>query len=402
MIIPSKRPLLLGCSALLSLLVHEAAFADVRAVVGAQLSFYRKSPQYPEQSGKRLQGAYNAGVTVGGKTNQGLYYDMELHARHKPTAAHADTGDIRQATISHTTENVELTAGVLAESWGTLEANNPVDVINQRDQDEDFRGKVKLGQPGAKAAIRVNDDTQVTLYGTTYARERRYAEGQERNHLLPATVKNSKFENGRMAPEVAARVQHRATESLDVAASYFVGHSREPLLTPVIGAKGLQGLDAYYEKMQQAAVEAQYVIGDSVLKAEATHRDAGSGQSLGGGVGMETTFSKILNSVGDLTTYLELYGDNRSDKAPITPMDHDLYAGLRYARNDPRGTVLELQFTHDLKWKSELIQLVASQRLFDDIVMSSTLLVPQRTSDDPALTGLTQDVQLTVGLSWYR
>ncbi|WP_447752575.1 hypothetical protein [Pseudomonas nicosulfuronedens] len=402
MIDTSRRPYWLGCSALLSLLVHDAAHADVRAVVGAQLSFYGKSPQYPQQSDKRLQGAYHAGVTVGGKTQQDLFYDMELYARHKQTAAHENTGDVRQATLGRNTERVEWTAGVLAESWGTLEAYNPVDVINQRDQEEDFRGKVKLGQPGAKVSLRVNDDTQVTLYGTTYARERRYAEGQERNYLLPAAVKHSKFEDGRMAPEVAARVQRRATDNLDIAASYFVGHSREPLLTPVIGAKGLEGLDAYYEKMQQAAFEAQYVIGDSVIKAEAAHRDADSGQSWGGGVGMETTFSKVLDSVGDLTTYLELYGDNRSDTAPITPMDHDLYAGLRYARNDPRGTVLELQFTHDLRWKSELIQLNASQRVFDDIVVSSTLLVPQRTRDDPALTGLTNDVQLTVGLSWYR
>ncbi|MBB4862552.1 hypothetical protein HNP46_001396 [Pseudomonas nitritireducens] len=402
MIGPSKRPFVLGCSALLMLLVHDTAYADVRAVVGAQLSFYRKSPQYPQQSDKRLQGAYNAKLSAGGKTAQDLFYDLELYGRHKPQAAHANTGDIRQATLSHNGERVEVTAGVLAETWGTLEAYNPVDVINQRDQEEDFRGKVKLGQPGAKATVRLDDDTQLTLYGTTYARERRYAEGGERNQLLPVEVRHSKFENGRMAPELAARLQHRATENLDVAASYFVGHSREPLLTPVIGARGLEGLDAYYEKMQQAAFEAQYVIGDSVLKAEAAHRAAESDQSWGGGVGMETTFSKLLGSVGDLTTYLELYGDNRSDKAPLTPLDHDLYAGLRYALNDPRGTVIELQFTHDLRWKSELIQLNASQRIFDDFVMTSTLLLPQRTQDDPALTGLARDAQLTFGLSWYR
>lgn len=402
MIAPLQRPVALGCCALLSLSVHAAAQADVRGVVGAQLSFYRKSPQYPQQSDKRLQGAYSAGVTVGGRTERDLFYDLELYARHKPTAAHEDRGDVRQATLGRNGERVDWTAGVLAESWGTLEASNPVDVINQRDLEEDYRGKVKLGQPGAKVALRVDDATQVTLYGTSYARERRYAEGEERNYLLPAEIRHSKFEDGRMAPEVAARLQRRATDNLDLAASYFVGHSREPLLTPVIGGKGLEGFDAYYEKLQQAAFEAQYVIGDSVLKAEAAHRDADSDQSWGGGAGLETTFSKVLDSVGDLTTYLELYGDNRSDKAPITPLDHDLYAGLRYARNDPRGTVLELQFTHDLRWKSELIQLNASQRLFEDFVVSSTLLVPRHTEDDPALTALSNDMQLTVGLSWYR
>jgi hypothetical protein len=402
MIVSSKRPCWLGCSALLSLLVHDVAQADVRAVLGAQLSFYNKSPQYPQQSDKRLQGAYFAGVTVAGKTPQDLFYNADLHARHKPTARHENTGDVRQATLGQNTEHVQWTAGVLAESWGTLEAYNPVDVINQRDQQEDFRGKVKLGQPGAKVALQVSDATQVTLVGTTYARERRYAEGPERNQLLPATVKHSQFDGGRMAPEVAVRVQHRATENLDLAASYFAGHSREPLLTPLVGAGGLEGFDAYYEKLQQAAFEAQYVVGDSVLKAEAMHRDAASGQSWGGGVGMETTFSKIADSVGDLTTYLELYGDTRSDESPTTPMDHDLYAGVRYARNDPRDTLLELQFTHDFEWKSELIQLNASQRVLGDAVLSTTLLLPQRTKDDPALTGLTNDAQLSLGLSWYR
>ncbi|WP_152220906.1 hypothetical protein [Pseudomonas sp. SCB32] len=402
MIDSSKRPYLLGCSALLCLLIHDAARADVRGVVGAELSFYRKSPQYPGQSGDRQQGALHAGLIAGGRTAQDLLYDVELHARHKPTAARVDSGDVRQATIGRNTEQVEWSAGVLAESWGTLEAYNPVDIINQRDQDEDFRGKVKLGQPGAKASVRLNDDTQLTLYGTTYARERRYAEGGERNQLLPAPVRHSKFEDGNLSPEVAARVQHRATENLDVAASYFVGHSREPLLTPLLGPKGLEGFDAYYEKEQQAGFEAQYVVGDSVLKSEVVHRDAASDKSWGGGVGIETTFSKLAGGVGDLSTYLELYGDTRSDKAPTTPMDHDLYAGMRYARNDPRGTVFELQFTHDFEWKSELIQLNASQRVFEDTVVTTSLLVPQRTQDDPALTGLSNDVQLTVGVSWYR
>lgn len=402
MIRSPKRPGLLGCSALLAVFVHAAAQADVRAVVGAQLSFYGKSPQYPQQSDKRLQGAYDAKLTAGGKTVEDLFYDVELYGRHKPQAAQQNTGDIRQATLSRNGEKVDVAAGVLAETWGTLEAYNPVDVINQRDQQEDFRGKVKLGQPGAKATVHVDDYTQLTFYGTTYARERRYADGPERNQLLPVEIRHSQFEDGRTAPEFAARVQHRAMENLDVAASYFVGHSREPLLTPVVGAKGLEGLDAYYEKMRQAAFEAQYVLGDSVLKAEAAHRSADSGQSWGGGVGVETTFSKLAGSVGDLTAYLELYGDNRSNKAPITPMNHDLYAGLRYALNDPHDTLLELQFTHDLQYKSELIQLNAFRRFFEDTVITASLLLPQRTQDDPALTGLSDDAQVTLGLSWYR
>lgn len=389
-----------GCAWALSLAAAPCAHAaSVRGSAGFEARLYRDAPQRPQQDRERLQGSGYFNLDVSGESGEALRYDLDLFGRLAPRSSHEASGDVRQATVQWRGERSEWSVGALAETWGVLEAWNPVDIVNQRDLAEDFQGKVKLGQPGATAQLRW-DRATLSLYALTAARERRYGEGRDRLAPLPAPLREQRFENGRWSPSLAARGQFRLG-AFDLAVSHYRGHSREPLLRPRLGPQGLSGLDAFYARIDQSALEAQYVLGDSVLKAELIRQRNPAESFWGGGLGIETTRSKFAGGTGDLALYAEYYRDRRSEASPTTPFQNDVFVGLRYTCNDAADTVLEARSTYDLDRRSNLLDLRASRRVFGDGVLSLQWLQPLSADDDPALQGLADDTQLKLGFAWY-
>ncbi|ARU86484.1 hypothetical protein [Pseudomonas sp. M30-35] len=374
--------------------------ASVRGSVGVDTTLYSDEPLYQNQSSRDVLGSGYADLSLAAESESGDRYDLSLFSRISPDRQHKVTGDIRQASVWISTDLADYKFGVLKQTWGMLEAWSPVDIINQRDMAEDFQGKVKLGQPGAVAAFKL-DDSVLSLYGTTYARERRFGEGRDRLRILPAPITDEHYERGRWAPDFAARYQFRLGDSIDIAVSQFKGHNREPVLQALADRNGVYAFTADYQTIEQTGLEAQYVYGDSIFKSEVIYQDGAEDSFFGGGVGAETNFATWLGGMGDLTLYAEFYHDDRSDQAPITPFQRDIFTGARYSLNDLNGYMLELRNTHDLEWQSNLIDLRASRRMFNDGVLSISLIKAANAKKDPALQGFRNDSYFKIGYAWY-
>jgi len=371
---------------------------SVRGSLGAETQIYPDAPLYPDQNRDHFQvstyATLNASADLGNAR-----FDMELFGRIAPDATKEASGDVRQAFVRVPFGNAEVKAGILTEKWGVLEAWNPVDIINQSDLIEDFQGKVKLGQPGVLMTLPLGDAT-VSFFGTNVARSRRFGQDEDRFQVLPARVVDEHFEGGRSSPTGAIRVE-LPIGPVNVAVSQFIGTAREPVLTAVVGPTGLEGFRASYERISQTSFEAALVLGDSVIKTEVIHQRTNEGASWGGGVGIETSFSKIANGPGDLTLYAEAYGDSRADDAAVTPFQRDVFLGARYTFNDTDDTLLELRNTHDLEWGSDLIELRASRRVLQDAVFTFSLLKVANEDRDPALSSLSRDTQIKLQLAQF-
>lgn len=370
----------------------------VRGSLGAETQIYPDAPLYPDQNRDHVQvsayATFNASADVGNAR-----FDMELFGRIAPDAAREASGDVRQAFVRLPFGNAEVKAGILTEKWGVLEAWNPVDIINQSDLVEDFQGKVKLGQPGVLMTLPLGDAT-LSFFGTSIARERRFGRGEDRFQVLPATVIDQHFEGGRSSPTGAIRVE-LPVGPVNVAVSQFLGTAREPVLSAVVGPTGLEGFRAFYDRISQTSVEAELVLGDSVIKTEVIHQHTDKGASWGGGVGIETGFSKFASGPGDFTLYAEAYADSRADDAAVTPFQRDVFLGARYTFNDTDDTLLELRNTHDLEWGSDLLELRASRRVLQDAVFTFSLLKAANEARDPALSSLGRDTQIKLRLTQF-
>ncbi len=390
----SLRPgtLTLACA---GALVAAPSNAAIRGSIGAEGRGFLEAPQFPDQSTQHLQPSLSLSFEASASTAS-VDYDLDAFARVADDSSRP-SGDVRQASATRRTDRSEWRLGVLTESWGVLEAWNPSDIFNQRDLAEDFQGTAKLGQPGMAATWQF-DKVELSALASTWARGRRFAYGRDRLRLLPLPIVEETFEHGRWAPDVFVRARLPMGEG-SVAISHFAGHSREPQLRAVFGPRGPVGLQANYRRIEQTAMEAQYVLGDSVLKAELIHRVDDADAFWGGGIGVETRVSKPAGGNGELSLYAEFYLDGRDARAPATPFQHDAFLGVRHAFNDARDTIVELRTTHDLDWHSHLVDARVAWRAGNGMV-SASLLRPIHAQRDPALSGLSRDANLRI--AWTR
>lgn len=378
--------------------------SDVRGTLGADSVWFPSAPMFVDRPGADQDGAswhFSGSATLDWSGDLGAEeaFAVNLFARAASNVEDAYFADIREAVVVFDRDTVDVKVGVLSETWGVLEAWNPVDIVNQRDMVEDFQGEAKLGQPGLSATLH-QDDLVLSFLALTYARERRIAEGKDRLRTLPERVRSEDFEDGRYAPSLAARAQYRIGD-LDLALSHFHGHDRDPLYAPLIAASGaLSGFHADYLRVSQTALEAQYVLGDSVLKGEFIYQTGGVDSFLGGGVGFETVFNRFAGE-GDLSLYAEFYRDARANAAPLTPFQDDLFIGARYSCNDTSDTQFEARFTYDIEWDSTLVDLRAQRRLQTNFILDAQIVVPSQVKTDPALQGFRNDKYLELGLTWY-
>ncbi|WP_176594355.1 hypothetical protein [Sphingobium sp. EM0848] len=371
----------------------------VRGAVGVELRAYPDAPLQSGQDDDRVQPSATLSVNGSGDIGS-LRYDVELFGRASADRSRSFVGDVREATIGASGGKLEWKVGMLAETWGVLEAWNPVDIINQRDLSEDFQGKVKFGQLGALATTQAGP-LSVTGYVTTMARTRRFAQNEDRLQVLPAPVLHSEFEDGRWTPGGGVRVTG-SVAGIDLGVGHYIGPDREPELSPVIDAERFVGLAAKYNRIGQTSLDAQYVTGDAVLKLEVIHRSGDSGGRFwGDGGGLENSFGHPFGLGGELTLYAEYYADGRSDNAPVTPFEHDIFVGARYDFKNISDTVVELRATRDLRWESTLLELRGTRRIAHNLLLQVNLLAPLNAERDPALTTLRRDSYLRVGLSRY-
>lgn len=194
----------------------------------------------------------------------------------------------------------------------------------------------------------------------------------ERLHANPAepvahgrppvmVVDDARYKSGaeEFAIDVAARYSHTLGD-WDLALSGFYGTSREPVFEQVAASSELR---PFYDRIGQIGLEAQYTSGAWLWKFEGIQR-TGYGETFQAAVGgVEYTFYQALGSSADVGVLAEYLYDNRSNFAPVTVFNNDLFVATRVALNDTQDSSLLVGGVFDLEKGSTSIRLEAERRL---------------------------------------
>jgi hypothetical protein len=321
----------------------------------------------PDQVWRDLAATVAATLKVQGAVAPRVKAEAEVFARAHGGAERKVATDVREASLTYTPGGGvwELRAGVLRVHWGVLEAQNPLDIVNQRDLVEDWKGQTKLGQPGLELRRSFGDQAQLGVLLLPYFRERRLAEGRDRFRFagLPfADRATFDSDRGRHHLDAAAELKWYAG-SLDVAISQFWGTSREPRFAGVeVDPRGRVALVPRYDIVAQTGLSAQWIQGDTTWKVELARQRHPSGAFYDAGAGVEQAIPTLFGSRWSATLYLEYYHSTRSQRPGVhatTLWDRDVFLGMRLARNDFNQTEFELQSVFDLRTHATLLTLKA-------------------------------------------
>lgn len=309
--------------------------------------------------------------------------------------------DIREAKWTGQLGPVDVTLGADRQFWGVTESVHLVNVLNQIDTLEDVDGEDYLGQPMAAVSWPGRFGT-LSGYVLPYFRERRFPGRDDRpNGPLPVDRALTSYQSGSEQWHVgwAARWSH-SHGPFDLGLSHFSGTSREPLLRPTLNGAGAPVLAPHYELIDQSGLDLQVTSGALLLKLEAIHRWAPSGDFGAVAGGAEYTLFNLGGSGADLGLLAEYSHDERGPAGP-SPFNSDMFVGLRFAGNDVSGTQALVGAIFDLEQDSQAFTLEASRRIGSSLRVSldGRLFAGSRAADP--LNLLADDDFLQVKAQWF-
>lgn len=270
--------------------------------------------------------------------------------------------DIRELYWRMEKDNLVVKLGVDVVFWGVAESQHLIDVINQTDFVENIDGEDKLGQP----MINIDYSTEWgtwQAYLLPYFRERTFAGEDGRLRFDPVVdTDDPQFESGDEEKHVdfALRWSHYFGD-WDVGLAHFSGTTRIPLFIPN-GSSDAARLLPYYFQIEQTSLDVQATKGAWLWKLEALYNSNNVEDYYAAVGGFEYTQFGAINDVADLGWLLEYHFDERDDTA-LTPLQEDLFLGVRYTGNDVAGTRLLAGVVVDTSSRSTFGNLEAVRRL---------------------------------------
>ena len=373
---------------------------DFSGEIDTSFFFYREKPKFVEQDSDKFQSELAVVFHLNGEVFTKWDLDSTFFLRHNPDAQKDIWGDIRELRFSGYKSNSSISAGVLTEYWGSLEANNPVDIINARDFIQDYEGDIKLGQPGL-AYSRFEGNHQLDTFILPYARERALPEGRDRYRFNSFDYASAQFEKNRYLPSLALRYKY-THEQGRLAVSQYRGYTRSPEFIAETSPDSQEiELIPKYQLINQTGLELEWLKAGAIFKAELIYQSGGPDSFFGTGTGVEREFPNILNSSMTFTPFFEVYYDNRNERAPITAFDNDLYLGARVLFNDINDSKIQTNMLWDWESHAYFYELDASRRIGNDWLVSTAVTIPVNADDDPALSSFTEDERIMFKLRYH-
>jgi len=324
-------------------------------------------------------------------------------------------GDVRELYYQVIGEDFEFRLGARRVYWGVTESRHLVDVVNQSDFVENIDNEDKLGQPMMNLAL-IRDYGTIDLFLLPYQRARTFpgAEGYPRLPF-PVQAREALYESNQEQAHLDYALRYaNAFGPLDLGVAWFDGTAREPRLLPCVrsGASGTYlnnpgprpACDApnylstfvtppplppppppdqiaqqyaaevranlvlvpYYDRLKQASIDAQYVIGSIALKLEALHREQQQRGTWAAVTGFEYTLGDIWATGADIGLLAEYLYDEKDEFLGVL-VDDELFFGSRLALNDVAGSQLLAGVVANREnFNSRLFGVEASRRLTDD------------------------------------
>lgn len=270
--------------------------------------------------------------------------------------------DIRELTWQYNARNWELRTGIRKVFWGVAESNHLVDVINQTDLVENLDGEEKRGQPMVNFALIQNWGT-IDFFVLPGFRERTWWSPDGRPGVpFPFDDRNPTFEagNGKGHTDYAVRYFH-TLGMVDVGVYHFRGTSRDPRFFEFETADGSSVFRPHYDVINQTGADVQVTTGGWLLKYEMINRYGQGDRFVGLVGGFEYTFGNIRGSGIDLGVLSEYSYDER-DELALTPLEDDIFFGMRLALNDVSDTALLAGAAVDRESGAAFINLEADRR----------------------------------------
>lgn len=255
---------------------------------------------------------------------------------------------INKAIISYTHGNAAIVAGADKVTWGTVEGQSVVDIINQRTYSYSIDQDTKLVQPMIKSVYTLGDWT-LEGYGLIGNTPKQFSESDERFHGFFAIDEDEVYAGGASSSEADFAFRaYTFFEGGDIAFSYFNGVSRDPLFVTQYNPLSFPptqvsdiGVLPVYVNLEQIGVEFQYFLPhDTTAKLEYAYRELSGDvvlnqvekdkeSSYGFVVGLEHNIPAIFGEGIDGTLIAEYGFDSRADATPATQSNHDLLLALR-------------------------------------------------------------------------
>ncbi|MCF6299321.1 MAG: hypothetical protein L3J01_05525, partial [Thiomicrorhabdus sp.] len=309
-----------------------------------------------------------------------LYYAIDdnreikakLFYRYNANSPSQTRGDIRELMFYQYADEWEIHAGIGKVFWGTTESRHLVDVVNQIDLLESLDDEARLGQPMLQTKL-IKAWGTLDLMLLAGFRPVEFGNADVRSQFLPPLANQStryQSKDKTNTLDMAVRWNH-SFDALDLGLSYFSGTQRTPLFQ-IITEQNQPKLLPVYVQSQQWGIDAQYIAGDLLLKAEMIHRDSHKLNAQNQFTRYQTNalvagFEYTLIGIGDSVYDLGLIGEYLYDEwESITPFQKDWMTGLRWVFNDTQSTEILMGHIIDLDDQSQIWSLEASRRIGDN------------------------------------
>ncbi len=273
--------------------------------------------------------------------------------------------DIRELTWFKASANWELRLGIRKLFWGVAESNHLVDIVNQTDLVENIDGEDKLGQPMINFAL-IRDWGTLDFFALPGFRERTFPGRSGRlRSALRVDSSEARYESAAENHHLDYAIRYsNYVGDYDFGLYHFWGTSREPRFIANLTASGEPVLIPFYDLIHQTGLDVQATKGNWLWKLEALRR-SGQGDDFFAAVGgFEYTLVGVIGSVTDLGVLGEYHFDDRHESA-LTPFNHDVFLGARWALNDAQDTAVLAGLSNDLNGNAGFFNVEASRRLGD-------------------------------------
>ena len=277
--------------------------------------------------------------------------------------------DIRQLDWTKVVDDFEIRLGFRKVFWGVTESVHLIDFINQTDLIENFDGEDKLGQFMVNASW-ISPAGTFDFFVMPYFRERTHpgTEGRFR-FAIPVRDSAEVYESdlNEFHPDVALRWFH-SMGLVDIGLYHFYGTNREPRYVLDANDPATPFLRPQYDLVNQSGLDAQLTWEGWLLKLEALSR-FWQDHYFAAATGFEYTFYGIFKSTADLGVVAEYLYDDRGSQA-TTPFENDVFAALRFARNDENDLTILGGVIVDLDSEGVFANLEASSRIGQNLEWS--------------------------------
>lgn len=286
-----------------------------------------------------------------------------------------DLIDVAEAHYFHLGNDWSVLVGVHTLFWGVTESRHLVDIVNQIDVTGDVDEEDRLGQPMINLNLLGGDLGTLSLFSLFGFREQNFAERIDRlRGPLLVAERQATFNEEGLTRHIAFAARYFNTfdlgiASADIAASYFNGMGRTPLLVPVLLGGG-PALVPIYDRIDQVGLEILLASGDLQLKFEGIYSRQFRSDILATVAGFEYTYSDVFGKGVDVGILGEFLYDDRAGTVPVVRGDNDVFGGVRVTFNNDLNTQFLAGMTFDYRTDEIFGSVELSSRLADDLSMA--------------------------------